>query len=101
DESRTYRQQAYPRRLAVAVAGSAMHFLIALVLIFTLLVGFGTPGGTGLFQTVQPSGWTVTEVVAGSAASAAGLQPGDEIVSVDGVAVPTWDDLGAAVRPKA
>ena len=29
DESRTYRQQSYPRRLAVAVGGSAMHFLIA------------------------------------------------------------------------
>jgi membrane-associated protease RseP (regulator of RpoE activity) len=100
DESRTYRQQSYPRRLSVAVAGSAMHFLIALVLIFTLLVGFGTPGGTRLFETVEPSGWTVAEVVPGSAAAAAGLRTGDDLVSVDGVAVPTWDDLGEAVRPK-
>ncbi|HEY5698935.1 MAG TPA: site-2 protease family protein, partial [Acidimicrobiales bacterium] len=29
DESRTYRQKSYPRRMSVAVAGSAMHFLMA------------------------------------------------------------------------
>ena len=96
DEARTYRQQSYPRRLAVAVAGSAMHFLIALVLIFVLLVGFGTAGRRpACSRTVQPSGWTVTEVVAGSAAAAAGLQAGDRIVSVDGVAVA---DLGRPGR---
>jgi membrane-associated protease RseP (regulator of RpoE activity) len=53
-----------------------------------------------MFQDVPPSGWTVTEVVAGSAAAAAGLRAGDRIVSVDGVAVPIWDDLGTAVRPR-
>ena len=64
DEARTYRQQSYPRRLAVAVAGSTMHFLIALVLIFVLLVGFGTAGGGRPVRgRSQPSGWTVTEVV--------------------------------------
>jgi membrane-associated protease RseP (regulator of RpoE activity) len=100
DEARTYRQATYPRRLAVAVAGSAMHFLIAIVLIFTLLVGFGTAGGSRLFQDVQPSGWTVSDVQVGSAAAAAGLQAGDRILSVDGVAVPAWDDLGNALRPR-
>ena len=40
DEPRTYRQQSYPKRLAVAPAGSAMHFLQAIVasfLVFAVL----------------------------------------------------------------
>ena len=41
DESRTYRQKSYPSRLSVAVAGSAMHFLMALVLLFMI---FGVVG---------------------------------------------------------
>jgi membrane-associated protease RseP (regulator of RpoE activity) len=99
DEARTYRQKSYPRRLAVAVAGSTMHFLIAIVLIFALLVGFGTSGRGRLFQEVQPTGWTVTEVLSGSAAQAAGLQVGDRVLSVDDHSVAAWDDLGAFVRP--
>jgi membrane-associated protease RseP (regulator of RpoE activity) len=101
DEARTYRQKSYPRRLAVAVAGSTMHFLIALALIFTLLAGFGTPGGSRLFQEVRPTAWSVNSVLDGSAAQQAGLQPGDEIVSVAGIPTPTFDELGAVVRPRA
>ena len=37
DEPRTYRQQPFHARLLVAVAGSAMHFLMAFVLLFALL----------------------------------------------------------------
>ncbi len=37
DEDRTYRQQPFHARLLVAVAGSAMHFLMAFVLLWVLL----------------------------------------------------------------
>src|SRR5688572_13910164 len=36
DEAKTYRQASYPRRMAVAVAGSTMHFLQAILLLFVL-----------------------------------------------------------------
>ena len=36
DEARTYRQQSYPRRMLVISAGSLMHMLIAVVLLFTV-----------------------------------------------------------------
>src|SRR6185295_17000762 len=36
DEPRTYRQQAFPKRLAVAIAGSFMHVGIAFVLLLVL-----------------------------------------------------------------
>ena len=38
DEARTYRQQSYPRRLLVISAGSIMHMLIAIVLLFAVYV---------------------------------------------------------------
>ena len=34
DEARTYRQQSYPKRMLVITAGSMMHMLIAIVLLF-------------------------------------------------------------------
>ncbi len=78
DESRTYRQQSYPRRLAVAVAGSTMHFLMAIALMFGLLVFSGEAA------SVDSDRWAVGAVTAGSPAEAAGLAVGDRIVSVDG-----------------
>ncbi|MFV2039261.1 MAG: site-2 protease family protein, partial [Acidimicrobiales bacterium] len=38
DESRTYRQKSYPKRMLVAVAGSGMHFIMALIAIYAVLV---------------------------------------------------------------
>ena len=41
DEPRAYRSKRFLPKLGVALAGSTMHFLIALVLIFVVLVGVG------------------------------------------------------------
>jgi membrane-associated protease RseP (regulator of RpoE activity) len=51
DEGRTYRSKPYWRRLSVATAGSAMHFIMAFFLAMALLVGWG----------VQADTWTVRE----------------------------------------
>ena len=40
----------------------------------------------------------IGEIIDGGAAQQAGLKPGDEIVRVDGVAVPLWEDFVQAVR---
>ncbi|MCB0994612.1 MAG: site-2 protease family protein [Acidimicrobiales bacterium] len=92
DEHRTYRQQTYPKRLLVAVAGSAMHFLMALVLLYAVLVGWGVYG--------DPSEWFVNDIAADSAAADMGLQAGDRVVSVDGVAVTTFDDMKVQVEQR-
>ena len=82
DEARTYRQQPFHSRLLVAVAGSAMHFLMAFVLLWVLITWVGLPSNSKVeVQQLVP--------IAGKPgpAQVAGLQPGDVIVSVDGKAV--------------
>jgi membrane-associated protease RseP (regulator of RpoE activity) len=102
DEARTYRQQSYPKRMLVILAGSGMHFLICLVLIFTLLVGWGAPGGR-LFggPGPDPATWEVGTVLEGSAADQAGVQPGDRVLTVAGEPIATFGDLGTVVSPRA
>ena len=93
DEPRTYRQQSFPKRISVAVAGSVMHFIIALVLLFALNAFVGV-------QNVNRT--EITSYVAfksGSApAKAAGLLPGDILVSVGGHRVGGPDDLPALLK---
>ena len=99
DEARAYRQKSYPRRLSVAVAGSTMHFLLALALIFALLVGFGRAGGS-LFGDRDESTWVVGEVAPGAGAQDAGLIAGDKLVSVAGQPTVLVQDLVDAVSPR-
>ncbi len=83
-ESRTYRQKTFGQRIGVAVAGSTMHFLIALVLLFVQFAFIGGPDGDR---------WQVGNISAGSAAEAAGLQLDDEIVAFDGVELSSFEDF--------
>ena len=84
DEPRTYRQQSFPRRLSVAVAGSTMHYIIAFILLFALVVGVGVPSTT---LTIGE----ISKLAKGtSPAQRAGLLAGDRVVSVDGVRPADW-----------
>jgi membrane-associated protease RseP (regulator of RpoE activity) len=92
DEARTYRQATFPRRLLVISAGSIMHILIAIVLLFGV---YATQGE--ITNQDQP------RVIVGAAspglpAAEAGIRADDEIVSVDGVAVASSIELGDQVR---
>ncbi len=82
DEPRTYRQQPFHARLLVAVAGSAMHFLMAFVLLWSLFAFVGTPSAT----QVAIEGTATVGGRPGPAAKA-GLRAGDVVVSVDGARV--------------
>lgn len=83
-ESRTYRQGTFRQRLGVAVAGSSMHFLIALVLLVAQFVAIGVPDGEK---------WVVGDVIEGSAAEQGGLQRGDRVVRFDGDEVGSFADF--------
>jgi membrane-associated protease RseP (regulator of RpoE activity) len=91
DEPRTYRQKGYWSRLSVAVAGSAMHFLIAIVLLVVVIGGFGIQRDTA---------WKVSQVSTNSPALAAGVQSGDRITAIDGVPVSTFAELTTQIRSR-
>ncbi len=92
DEDRAYRIKSFPRKLLVVTAGSGMHFLMALVLMFAFLMWQGVPADDG--------SWVIGSVSDQSAAADLGLEAGDEIVSVDGVAVRDFDQFGDVVTTR-
>ncbi len=96
DEARTYRQKTFGQRVGVAVAGSTMHFLLALVLIFVLLTTVGVPGGQ---VNPDPYNWRIGKVYAGSGAQQAGLRTGDKLLTIEGKKVGTLQGLGSIVVP--
>jgi membrane-associated protease RseP (regulator of RpoE activity) len=95
DEPRTYRQAPFWRRISVAVAGSVVHFLIALVLMWAVFAVVGVPSGNQV-SVAALSRFTGTA----SPAQRAGLQPGDIIVSVDGHHY-TGDSLASFIQHHA
>ena len=96
DEPRTYRQQPFGRRLSVAVAGSAVHFILAFLILWVLFSFVGVPNG----NKVAVGGFSTIEGTA-SPAKQAGLQPGDVFVSVDGRALSSPDQLVSYIQSHA
>jgi membrane-associated protease RseP (regulator of RpoE activity) len=85
DESLTYRQGSYARRMWVITAGSAMHMIIALALVVGLYATFGRVEEAG---TV-----TLFSIGADTPAQLAGLEEGDVVSTVDGEPVATAQGL--------
>jgi membrane-associated protease RseP (regulator of RpoE activity) len=92
DEPRAYRSKRFLPKLEVALAGSTMHFLIAAVLIFIVLVGAGD-----FFSDPHVS--TKVDSVTGPA-SVAMIRPNDTVVSVAGSPVKTWDEAVKLIQAR-
>ena len=80
EESRAFYGASTLQKLIVLGAGSFAHFIIGFLLIFSILFGVGV---NALLSDI-------TQVSPNSAAAAAGFQPGDKIVEVEGVKVTNW-----------
>ena len=92
DEGRFFHDRPAWQRAVVLVAGSAMHFTIAVVV---LLVG--------LLALPQPTGEAspvIDEVQADSAADEAGLQPGDRVLAIAGERSDDFLELREVIRDR-
>jgi len=72
------------QKILVAVAGPVMNVLTALAVPFAAAMIYGIPA------TPAP---VIITVLPGGAAQAAGLQPGDRIISFNGTQNPDWDSI--------
>jgi membrane-associated protease RseP (regulator of RpoE activity) len=105
DEPRSFRNQPGWQRMIVLAAGSFMHFVFALFLLFALAVGVGTldtntnvvsvvttcvPASSAALSNANPC---TGGGLRASPASAAGIRAGDKIVSIAGRPVGTWNQL--------
>ena len=99
DEARAYRQQPYGRRLAVVLAGSAMHFVIALVVLYVVYTLVGVPNETKELPRVG----TISRLASGepSPAQRAGFQAGDRLISYDGVPFRGFEGMRQHIRRRA
>jgi membrane-associated protease RseP (regulator of RpoE activity) len=88
EEERAYKNKSYPRRMLVITAGSIMHFIQAILLFVVLSSLIGEP---------DPNRWNIAAISAletgETPAVVAGLEPGDEIRSVDGTSTTNFRDL--------
>jgi membrane-associated protease RseP (regulator of RpoE activity) len=98
------------QRVVVLSAGSATHFVIGMLLIFVLAVGWGLPNlrdvpvaGEVSCAADQVSATDVEPCGPGvpTPAADAGVLPGDTIVSVAGAPTPTWRETVAAIQAAA
>ncbi|OKL52162.1 PDZ domain-containing protein [Buchananella hordeovulneris] len=114
EEHRAFYRLTVPRKIAVMLGGPLMNLAIAVVLMVVALSGIGVPRyDSGRIATVaeciDPAGAATqpgqgqgaevscpTGLVPGPA-YAAGLRPGDEIVSWNGTRIAKWDEVLGAV----
>jgi membrane-associated protease RseP (regulator of RpoE activity) len=99
DRPRTFGAKPAWQRAIVLFAGSLSHFVLAIV-VFSVLYGV-----IGVHDFSRPLTRVdeVTEKVGDvkGPARAAGIKPGDVIVSISGKPIRSWDDLRDQVRPNA
>lgn len=75
------------RRALTVAAGPAANFLIAIAILTGFALAYGRPDTPPVVAQVMPE----------SAASAAGLRPGDRVLTVDGRAMTSFADIPMAV----
>ncbi|NBC32978.1 MAG: RIP metalloprotease RseP [Alphaproteobacteria bacterium] len=88
EKAQAFQHKRLGQRAAIVAAGPAANFLFAVVVLAGLFMTAGHP-----FPAA-----TVGDVMAGSAAERAGLQPGDEIESVNGREVQRFAEVSVLVR---
>jgi membrane-associated protease RseP (regulator of RpoE activity) len=108
DEDRAFYKQPARRKTVVLVAGSTVHFVLAVLLVFAVTAGFGvskedSPRIAAVSACVsdQPSPECSVTGAVPAPAKRAGLQAGDVVRAVDGAAVSSAEQLVTAVKARA
>jgi membrane-associated protease RseP (regulator of RpoE activity) len=105
DDDRVFYKLPVWKRVVIMLGGPVMNLLFAMVLFAILLSGIGVQTATTTVSSVSeciiPADADRTECASSdpvAPAAAAGLQPGDVIVEVDGQRISTFADASAIIR---
>ena len=110
DEDRLFYKLSWWKKLVVMGSGVMTNLVIAFVLFAIVFMGHGVRTATTTVEDVSQCVIAVTKANAEkptractaadpvAPAKAAGIQPGDRIVSFNGRAVRDWDDMQTAIR---
>jgi regulator of sigma E protease len=91
EKSQSFMFQPVAKRAAIVLAGPLANFLLAIVIFAGIFMLYGKQSMTARVDTVQPD----------SAAAAAGFQPGDLVVAINGSAIGDFADMQRIVSESA
>jgi membrane-associated protease RseP (regulator of RpoE activity) len=108
EEGRAFYRKPVWQRIIVMLGGPFMNFVLAIVFFSIVVCGFGTAQSSTTIGTVStcvlPATSTRQTCEAGdpqSPGSAAGLQPGDKLISIDGTPITSWDQSTSIIQQSA
>src|SRR5215475_8936968 len=87
----SFVDQSVAKRAAIVVAGPLANFLLAIVIFTAFAMVFGKPITSPRVDKVQPE----------SAAAAAGFQPGDVVLAIDGREIESFPEMQQIVSGSA
>ncbi len=110
DQDRLFYRLSWWKKITIMVSGVMTNLVIAFLLFAVVFMGHGVPTPTTSVADVSQCVVAVTKASADkpqrsctpadpvAPARAAGIQPGDRIVSFNGRPIPDWQALQAAIR---
>ncbi|MBM7471965.1 M50 family metallopeptidase [Subtercola frigoramans] len=105
DDVRAFYRLPVHKRVIIMLGGPTMNLLLGIVFFAIVLCGFGIAGPSttvgSVSSCVLPASSTRQTCETGdpvSPGAAAGILPGDTLVSIDGTAVSSWDQSTAIIR---
>ena len=104
EDHRTFYRLPVWKKIIIMLGGPAMNLVLAFVFFGIVLVGFGLPqNSTTLGQVSEclipatSQAQSCSDEDPAAPAAAAGLQPGDRILAIDGEEIADWDRFRAIV----
>lgn len=88
ERAKTFQAKPVWQRAIVVAAGPVTNFVVAILILAAFAVAYGRPSTAPVIGTVDN----------GSVAAAAGLQPGDRIVTIGGRTVSSFDQIVPYVK---
>ena len=105
EEHRAFYKLPVFKRIIIMLGGPFMNLLIAIVLFAVLLMGFGTAQTSTTVGSVSAcvipatsSTQTCDDNAEAAPGAAAGIKPGDRLVSINGTAITSWEQSTEIIR---